>query len=75
MLFRECINQKKGENYTETESAEIVPDMCNDFVSDFLEGYDFFGLDVNELIDIIQHCCHWLWENHHTTSRLTLISS
>lgn len=75
VLFRECINLKKGESYTQTESAEIVPDMCNDFVSDFLEAHDYFGLDVNELIDIIQHSCHWLWENHHTTSRLSLISS
>lgn len=75
VLFRECINIKKGDTWTKVESAEIAPDMCNDFVSDFLEAYDFFGLDVNELIEIIQHFCHWLWENNHTTSRLTLMSS
>ena len=87
ILFRECINQKKkaeievqgltppeGE-YSTRESAEIVPDMCNDFVSEFMEGYDYFGLDIAELIELIQHCCHWLWENHHTTSRLTLINN
>lgn len=75
VLFRECINLKKGETWCQVESAEIVPDMCNDFVSDFLENNDYFGLDINELIEIIQHFCHWLWKNSHSTSRLTLISS
>lgn len=85
ILFRECINQKKkaevkdseefkGE-YTSINSAEVVPDMCNDFVGDFMEGYEYFGLDIGELIELIQHCCHWLWENHFTTSRLTLINN
>lgn len=75
VLFRESINLKKGENYSETNSAEIVPDSCNDFVSDFMEKNDYFGLEINELIEIIQHFCHWLWENGHTTSRLSLINS
>lgn len=75
VLFRECINLKKGERFTEDESADCVPDMCNEFVSEFMEIYDYFGLDINELIEAIQHCCHWLWENHHTTSRLTLVNN
>lgn len=74
ILFRECVNLKRGETYSQVETAEIVPDLCNDFVGDFLDHYDYFGLDVNELIEIIQHCCQWLWENHFTTSRLSLIS-
>jgi len=75
VLFRECINIRKGEKFTETDKADCVPDMCNEFVSEFMETYDYFGLEVNELIEAIQHCCHWLWENHHTTSRLTLVNN
>jgi hypothetical protein len=75
ILFRECINQKREEGYTKVNNAEIVPDMCNEFVSEFMEAYDYFGLDVTELIEVIQHCCHWLWENHFTSSRLTLVNS
>jgi len=75
VLFRECINKNKGEEYTKINTAEIVPDMCNEFVSDFMESNNFYGLEVGELIEVIQHCCHWLWENHHTTSRLTLVNN
>lgn len=74
VLFRECININKGGKFTQTESPENVPDMCNDFVSEFMERQDYFGLDISELIEVIQHCCHWLWENHYTSSRLTLVS-
>jgi hypothetical protein len=74
VLFRECVNLKKGSEYSQKESAEVVPDMCNDFIADFMELHDYFGLDMNELIELIQHCCFWLWENHHTTSRLSLVN-
>lgn len=75
VLFRECINIEKKDNYTMTQSAEIVPDMCNLFISEFMERNDFYGLDINELIELIQHFCHWLWLNNYTSSRLSLINS
>lgn len=75
VLFRECMNLSKGADFTQTETAETVPDLCNDFVSEFMEKHDYFGLDITELIEVIQHCCNWLWENHHTSSRLTLVST
>lgn len=75
LLFRECINIEKKDNYTTKQSAEIVPDMCNLFISEFMEKNDFYGLDINELIELIQHFCHWLWLNNYTSSRLSLINS
>lgn len=75
VLFRECLNQKKGDNFTINNNSESVPEMCNDFVADFMESNDNFGLDIHEVIEIIQHCCNWLWENHYTSSRLTLVNS
>lgn len=78
-LFRECINKLKNESganteYSQTNPAEQVPDYCNEFITDFMENNDYFGLDTNELIDIIQHFCNWLYENKYTTSRLTLLA-
>lgn len=78
ILFRECINKHKddstGEEYSTKSNADNVPDMCNEFITDFMEGYDYFGLDTMELIDIIQHLCNWLYENKFTTSKLSLVS-
>ncbi len=78
ILFRECINKHKdeinGEEYCAKYNADNVPDMCNEFITDFMEGYDYFGLDTMELIEIIQHLCNWLYENKFTTSKLSLVS-
>jgi hypothetical protein len=77
VLFRECINISKSDmvgEYTVTGTAETVPDMCNEFITEFMESNEFFGLDLNELIEIIQHFCNWIYENKYTTSRLTLLN-
>jgi len=89
ILFRECINKfkadeaPKSENgvqktFCETQSAEQAPDLCNEFITEFMENADFFGLNLDrerlELIEVIQHFCHWLFEKNYTTSRLTLLS-
>jgi hypothetical protein len=78
ILFRECINKYKtvesGDEFTKVTSAETVPDLCNEFITEFMEQNDYFGLDTNELIEIIQQFCYWLYENKFTTSRLTLVS-
>jgi len=78
-LFRECINHyKKPEDptleATQTITADGVPDLCNEFITEFMESNDFFNLETGELIEIIQHFCNWLYESKYTTSRLTLLS-
>ena len=82
LLFRECINSYRGKTgeqngdveFTQVNNAETVPDLCNEFVTDFMENNEYFGLDNNELIEIIQHFCHWLYEKGYTASRLTLLN-
>lgn len=89
LLFRECINKFRNDEapksedgtfmaFTETQSSEQAPDLCNEFITDFMENADFFGLNLDrerlELIEVIQHFCHWLYERSYTTSRLTLLS-
>ena len=86
-LFREALNKfKPGDDrlsfpknveYTEVRNAELCPDLCNDFIGDFLDTAHYFGMkdenERNEVIDLMQHLCQWLFENGQTTSRLSLL--
>jgi hypothetical protein len=92
LLMRECLNisrQKEidtsngnGSNswreYTSFVHAETVPEICNEFVTDYMENNDYFGIpsesDRNEIIELIQHFCLWLYQNGYTQSRLSLVS-
>jgi uncharacterized secreted protein with C-terminal beta-propeller domain len=90
VLFRECMNKKYKDDidrtkvaditleYTELYNAENAPDLCNDFVIIFLEDAHYFGMNSERekiaLIDIIQHFCQWLFENGHTSSKLSLLN-
>jgi hypothetical protein len=85
VLFRECINtlrqnlvRKEDQNlnktlYTEIYNAETVPEICNDFFVEFMEPANFFGLNKDELIELIQHFCYWLYSKQYTQSHLTLL--
>ena len=85
VLFRECINSErhnliKQENvsdkrilYTQIYNAETVPEICNSFYLSYLQPNDFFGLNQEELIELIQHFCNWLNINNYTRSKLTLL--
>ena len=83
ILFRECLNQSKkniiksGENkvYCQLYNAEIIPEMCNEFILEFLEPYDYFGMNKEELIELIQHFCYWLNVNQYTQLQLSLINN
>ena len=85
ILFRECINKLRENNvkkedqsennklYTQIYNAETVPEICNDFFVEFMEPYQFFGLNKEELIELIQHFCYWLYSKQYTQSHLTLL--
>jgi hypothetical protein len=78
ILFREGVNSiKRDENgeYTKVSNADSLPDCCNNFVVEFMEKYDYFNMDDEELISIIQHFCLWMFENRYTSSRLTLMDN
>ena len=78
ILFRECLNVCKthvGESeFSQANGADTAPDLCNEFITEFMENNQYYGLDETEIIEVIQHFCFWLYENRHTTSRLTLLS-
>ena len=65
----------KNEEFSATNSGETLPDLCNEFYTEFMEGNNFFGFDEdekNEIIEIIQHFCIWLFKNEYTKSKLSL---
>ena len=83
ILFREFLNQSKknfiknGDNkvFTQLYNAEIIPEMFNEFLLDFMEAYDYFGLNKNELIELIQHFCYWLNVKRYSQTQLSLINN
>ena len=86
LLFRECYDVSKNkdtpghkEAVTNKLNPEGLPDLCNEFYGEFMEPNNFFGIDdqeeKNEIIEIIQHFCIWLFKNEYTKSKLSLASS
>ena len=87
LLFRECYDISKNKNVPMEKKQQItniinpegLPDLCNEFYTEFLDSNNFFGIydpdERNEIIDIIQHFCIWLFKNEYTKSKLSLASS
>jgi hypothetical protein len=91
LLLRECINKYKNievENskevlneknnkveFTQIYDAEQIPEICNEFLTEFLTNADYFGIDneyKGEFQLIIQHFCFWLYQNNFTSSKLII---
>ena len=70
------VNSKLNEEATVTTLPETLPELCNEFYTDFMESNQFFGInsddEKNEIIEIIQHFCIWLFKNDYTKSKLSL---
>ena len=85
VLLREYINAfKKDEvkeeqkteekqEYSQLCSAEGIPESFNDFFLEFMQPNKYYGLNEQELIELAQHFCFWLYLNKYTHSYLTLI--
>lgn len=85
VLFREALNKFKpgdekslfpnDKDYSQIRNCELCPDICNDFITDYLEGANYFGMsedNEDEFIELMQHFCHWLFEKGQTTARLAM---
>ena len=83
LLFRECYDLSKNKNKNENEkktitnilSSEELPDLSNEFYSEFLGMNDFFGFnsaEKDEIVEIIQHFGIWLFKNGYTKSKISL---
>lgn len=86
-IFREYINKEKKnfinkeficENkneYTQIYDAEIIPDLFNDFLMDFMESNNYFGLNKDEIIQLIEFFCYWLFTKGYTVSHISKIDN
>ena len=69
------ISTNKYIEYTVINSAENLPLLSNEFINDFLDNdYLLFDFEKEEIIDLIQNFCNWLYINKFTSFKLTLIS-
>ena len=84
VLFRECVNRlradlvKKDQQnklYSEIYNCENAPEVCNDFLLEFMEPYDYFGMNKEELIELILHFCYWLNFKEYTHLNLSLLNN
>ena len=84
VLLRECINKSKAnlvkkeeqnKLYSQIYNSENVPEICNEFILEFMEPYDYFGLNKDELIEIIQHFCYWLNIKQYTQLHISLLNN
>ena len=84
LLFRECYYNIKEKETKEEEKQMMtehilpdeLPDICSEFYGEFLGNNNYFDLDDNdrnEIIEIIQHFCCWLFKNEYTKDKLTLV--
>jgi hypothetical protein len=84
LLFKECYDISKNKDLKEEEkkyftdilTPEGLPDLCNEFYGEFMDPNNFFDLndddERNEIIEIIQHFCIWLFKKEYTKSKLSL---
>lgn len=62
-------------NFCEENNAEHAPEICNEFVTVYLENKkNQVSITKPDQIDLTINLCHWLFENHFTCSKLTMIS-
>lgn len=64
--------------YSSVSNAENAPELCNEFITEFMENNNYFKIEDewerNEIIELIQHFCYWLHKNEYTQSKLSLLS-
>ena len=66
-----------GCEYSEINNAEFAPEICNEYVTVYMEtpGNNTGKIAISEIIDLTQHFCHWLFANKLTCSKLSMVRS
>ena len=72
LINSEHINEKKKE-YTQIYDASVIPDFFNDFLMDFMENRNYFNLDKDELVKIIEYFCFWLFSEGYTDPHIAKV--
>lgn len=79
LLFRECLNyvnkEKTGDSeYADISNPEDAPEISNEFVTDYMEDDNLFNYSKEEVIDLTQNLCQYMYDNNFTCSKLSLIN-
>ena len=58
--------------YCTLNNSEFVPEVANEFVVLYMKdpAKNKAGMQRNDIIDLTQHLCHWLFVNRLTCSKL-----
>jgi hypothetical protein len=75
IVFGEKIS-KDVKEFTQYYDAEQAPEICNEFITEYLITNEYFGMSreyFKEFVEIVQHFCFWIYENNYTSSRLSII--
>jgi hypothetical protein len=72
---RELKSKAKGVEFSVINNAEHAPEICNEFVTVFLQDKKDFALQKNESIDLTRNICHWLFTEGYTCSKVSMIKS
>ena len=78
LILKEFYYSQKKEELEKNDkklSLNDLPNYCNIFYSDFLYNNNYFGMDnddIKEIVDIILHFFTWLYKSDYTKEKLSL---
>lgn len=60
--------------FSTINNGEVAPEICNEFITIYIENKKDCEIDKNDAIDYTRNLCHWLFLNGHTCSKLSMIN-
>jgi len=69
----ELKSKSNGLDYAVINSAEHAPEICNEFVTIFMQDRRALTIEKNQMIDLTRNLCNWLFQEGFTTSKVTMI--
>jgi len=70
---KELKKKANGIEFSVINNAEHAPEICNEFVTVFLQDKKDIQLQKNESIDLTRNICHWLFTEGYTCSKVSMI--
>lgn len=64
-------SKEDREDFCTANSAEYMPEICNEFVTIFLEQREEY-IDRGDAIDLTMNFCSWLYKKGHSCIKLSL---
>jgi hypothetical protein len=68
----DCLNDKEGEEFCDTNTPQSLPERANTFVTEYLESCLSETLDRATIIELMLHFCRWLFVQNYSNLKLSL---